>query len=928
LRGSCTHTFDIYQVACEFLALPLPSPDAVIDRFARTTMSVRHLEALFLPTSVALIGASDREGSLGSLVLRNLKMGGFKGPIWPVNHRHATVDGQQAWPSAQALPQVPDLAVICTPASTVPDIVAGLGRKGTRAAIVITAGLKQPSSVATLTLEQAMLDAARPHLLRILGPNCIGLLVPGVGLNASFAPGNALPGKLAFVTQSGALATAMLDWANSRNIGFSHFISLGDSADVDFGDVLDYLASDASTRAILIYAESIQSARKFMSAARAAARNKPVIMVKAGRAPDGARAAASHTGALAGSDRVLDAAIRRAGMLRVDTLESLFDAAETLAHGRPLRGERLAILTNGGGAGVLAADALQLGGGKLAELSVQTVAALSQCLPDTWSRGNPVDIIGDAPVGRYQDALRALLAAPELDAVLFMHAPTAIVPAADIAAACLPLMQEQAKPVLTCWLGGSAVASARAACTQAGIASYHTPERATAAWMQLVNYARNQAALQQIPASAPDDLQPNIDKAHSLHDAALREGREWLDGTAAQELLQAYGIPTVQSVKVSDVEHAIAAASQIGYPVALKVISPQIIHKSDVGGVALGLASAEEVRLAAVKMRQQVAHLLPKAVMTGFTVQSMAQRPGALELIVGIATDAVFGPVLLLGEGGTAVELRKNHAVALPPLNANLALDMVERSNLAPLLAGYRGRAPADQQALLATLQKVSQMACDLPWLAELDINPLLVDAQGVLALDARIKLRTVVKGENSRLAIRPYPSALEERVEIAGQLLLMRPIRPEDGQRLMDFYAKASPADMRLRFFMSRREVPHSELARYSQIDYDREMTFIALTPLASGEQAMVAEVRAVCDPDNIKAEFAIQIASDWQGKGLGRLLLSKLTSYLRARGTSEVVGQCMRENTAVASLAKSVGFEVASEASQDTMAMRLLLR
>jgi acetyltransferase len=891
-------------------------------------MSVRNLEALFQPTSVALIGASESEGSLGSLVLHNLKHGGFKGPIWSVNHRHSTVDGQQAWPSVQALPQVPDLAVICTPASTVPDIVAALGHKGTHAVIVITAGLKQPSSIATLTLEQAMLAASKPHLLRILGPNCIGLLVPGLGLNASFAPTNALPGKLAFVTQSGALATAMLDWANGHNIGFSHFISLGDSADVDFGDVLDYLASDAGTRAILMYAESIQSARKFMSAARAAARNKPVIIVKAGRASDGARAAASHTGALAGSDIVLDAAIRRAGMLRVDTLESLFDAAETLAYVRPPHGERLAILTNGGGAGVLAADALQMGGGQLAELSEQTLAALNQCLPATWSRGNPIDIIGDAPVVRYQNALRVLLAAPEVDAVLFMHAPTAIVPAGEIAAACLPLVLELSKPVLTCWLGSSAVASARAACTQAGIASYNTPERAAAAWMQLVNYARNQAALQQIPASTQDDFKPNLEKAQSLHDTALRGGREWIDGAIAQELLQAYEIPTVQSLKVHDVEQAIAAANQIGYPVALKVISPQIIHKSDVGGVALSLASAEEVRLAAVKMRQQIAHLLPQAVVTGFTVQSMAQRPGALELIVGIATDAVFGPVLLLGEGGTAVELRANHAVALPPLNANLAREMVTRSNLAPLLAGYRGRAPADQQALLASLQKVSQMACDLPWLAELDINPLLIDAQGVLALDARIKLRTVFKGENSRLAIRPYPSALEERVELGGQQLFIRPIRPEDGQRLMAFYAKATPADMRLRFFMSRREVPHSELARYSQIDYDREMTFIALAALESGEQAMVAEVRAVCDPDNVKAEFSIQVASDWQGKGLGRLLLNKLTSYLRERGTTVVVGQCLRENTAMASLAQRVGFEVSAEVSHDTMALHLLLQ
>ena len=891
-------------------------------------MSVRNLEALFQPASLALIGASDREGSLGSVVLRNLRAGGFQGEIWPVNRRHSSVGGLPAWRDVESLPQVPDLAVICTPAETVPELIAALGRKGTRAAIVMSAGLKQAGAADGRSMEQAMLDAARPHLLRILGPNCIGALVPGMGLNASFAPGNALPGKLAFVTQSGALATAMLDWANSCGIGFSHFISLGDSADVDFGDVIDYLASDPGTRAILMYMESVKSARKFMSAARAAARNKPVIVVKAGRAPDGARAAASHTGALAGSDAVFDAAVRRAGMLRVDTLESLFDAAETLTHVRRWQGERLAVLTNGGGAGVLAADALAPGGGRLGELAQDTLQRLNRCLPPTWSRGNPVDIIGDAPVGRYVDALKVLLAAPEIDGVLFIHAPTAIVPAGDIAAACLPLIQASAKPVLTCWLGGVMVAAARHATAEAGIASYSTPERGAAAWLQLVTHARHQQALQQLPAAALEDFTPDHAQIQPLLDEALRDGREWLGDAQTQALLRAYGIPTVETVKTRDVEEAVAAAGRIGYPVALKIISPEVIHKSDVGGVALDLASEQALRLAAGNMRQQVLRLLPKARVLGFTVQAMASRPGAHELIVGIASDPVFGPVMLLGEGGVAVELRKNHAVALPPLNARLAGDMVADSRLAPLLAGYRGRPPADEPALLATLLKVSQMACDLPWLAELDINPLLVDEHGVLALDARVRLRAVAPGEPSRLAIRPYPSALEEHVQLKGQDLLLRPIRPEDGRRLLAFYAGASPADMRLRFFMARREVPHSELARYSQIDYDREMTFVAIDPQAGGEPVMVAEVRAVCDPDNLTAEFAIQVATDWQGSGLGRLLMDKLIRYLRARGTAEVVGQCLPENTAMAALARRLGFGVSAASAEDTVAMRLPLR
>ncbi len=890
-------------------------------------MSVRNLESLFQPGSVAIIGASDRQGSIGSVVLANLKRGGFKGPLWAVNKRHGSVDGEAAWPDVGSLPHAPDLAVICTPAATVPGLIEELGRKGTRAAIVLSAGLKELAGPGEGTLEQAMLAAAKPHLLRVLGPNCIGALVPGIGLNASFAPGNGQPGKIAFVTQSGALATAMLDWANGRGIGFSHFISLGDSADVDFGDVLDYLASDAGTRAILMYAESIPAGRKFMSAARAAARNKHVIMVKAGRAPEGARAAASHTGALAGSDIVADAAIRRAGMLRVDTLEALFDAAETLAHARPLRGERLALLTNGGGAGVLASDALSLGGGTLATLSTQTLALLDACLPRTWSRGNPVDIIGDAPVARYQDALRILLAAPEVDAVLFMHAPTALVPAAEIAAACLPQAGETAKPVLSCWLGDGAVSKARAQFSAAGLPTYSTPERAVAAWLQLVDYQRNQHALQQLPLANADDFVPQRARALAILEDAVAERHEWLDAAQAQEVLEAYGIPGVRTLRALDVEEAVARALEIGFPVSLKIVSPQVVHKSDVGGVVLGLKTPDAVRSAAVKMRQDVARLKPEAVVHGFTVQEMAQRPHAKELIVGLSVDDVFGPVLLFGQGGTEVELFGRNAVALPPLNASLAADLVARSGVAPLLAPHRGRPGVDQQAVLDTLLKVSQLACDLSPIAELDINPLLADADGVLALDARIRLR--LHGEFRPLAIRPYPRGLEEPARLDGTQLLLRPIRPEDGERLKAFYAKATPADMRLRFFMSRREVPHSELARYSQIDYDREMTFIALAPPDEhGRQAMVGEVRAACDPDNRRAEFAILVASAWQRKGLGRLLLGKMIGYLRGRGTGEIIGQCLVQNTGMQALARSAGFEVATVPVADTLALRLPLR
>lgn len=873
-------------------------------------MSVRHLDALFSPRSVAVLGVSERPGNLGAIVLRNLRAAGFAGPLWAVNRHEGEIAGVHLWPDVASLPGVPDLAVICTPAAAVPQLIGELGRKGTRAAIVITAGLQQTLQEDGLTLQQAMLDAARPYLLRILGPNCIGVLVPAIGLNASFAPAAAAPGQIAFVTQSGALATAMLDWADSRGIGFSHFVSLGDSADVDFGDVLDYLASDGGTRAILMYVESVKHARKFMSAARAAARNKPVILVKAGRAPEGARAAASHTGALAGSDEVFAAAVRRAGMLRVDTLEALFDAAETLARPRPWRGERLAMLTNGGGAGVLAADAMALGRGTLAQLSPATLQALDGILPASWPRGNPVDIIGDAPAERYLRALQILLDAPEVDGVLFMHAPTAVVPAVEIARACLPAITSAAKPVLSCWLGGTTVIPARAAFADAGFAWYATPEQAVAAWLQLVQYHRNQQALLQLPDAEPAEIAVDGQAARAVLQQALRAGREWLDGEEAKSVLQAYGIACVPTMKVRDADEAVAAAEALGFPVALKIVSPQIVHKSDVGGVALGLVSAEQVRTAAILMRQRVAARSPNAHVHGFTVQAMAQRPHAQEVIVGIASDPVFGPVVLFGAGGTAVEIRKDRALELPPLNAALARAMVARTQVGALLGGYRGQPGVNQPALVDAILRVSRMACELDALAELDINPLLVDADGVLALDARIRVRQPAQGEGGRLALRPYPAGLEETLTLGQQPLLVRPIRPQDGARLAAFYAGASPSDLRLRFFLSRREVPASELARYCQIDYEREMAFIAL----DGER-MVAEVRAVCDPDNVEAEFAIQVAASHQQRGLGRLLLDKMLAYLRARGVREIRGECLAENRVMMDLAREAGFSVVSE-------------
>lgn len=882
-------------------------------------MTIRNLDRLLEPASVAVIGASDRPGSVGATVWRNLRAGQFSGPIYAVNLKHATLDAQPVFARPADLPQPPDLAVLCTPAGTIAGLIAELGRLGTRAAIVMTAGL-------TNAQKQAALDAARPYVLRVLGPNCLGLLTPHLGLNASFAHTDALPGDVAFVSQSGALVTAVLDWAKTRRIGFSHMISLGEHADVDFGDLLDHLASDARTRSILLYIESIEAPRKFMSAARAAARNKPVIVVKAGRAGNGVQAAASHTGALAGSDVVIDAAIRRAGMLRVDTLQDLFMAAETLARFGSNRDDSLTLMTNGGGAGVLAADAAALAGVPLRELSERTRGALDAVLPPTWSRANPIDIIGDAPVRRYTDTLQALLADRDNGAVLFLHAPTAIVRSDEIARACAPLVREAAGRVMACWLGDAAVADARRIFEEAGVADYATPEEAVRAFAMLATYRRNQALLLEAP-TASENGPPDIAAARATIDAVLASGRDMLDEFEAKALLKAYGIPTVATVAVgSSPSEATRAAREIGYPVALKILSPDISHKTDVGGVCLNLRDDGELERAAQEMVARVRIAQPNARVAGFTVQAMASRPFAQELIVGASVDPVFGPVLLFGQGGTAVEVIADRAVALPPLNRVLAKELVSRTKVSRLLAGYRDHPPTKIDAICDVLIALSQMLADLPELAELDINPLWADHDGVIALDARVRVSREARAGAAHFAITPYPAELVRTVIWQGESVVIRPIRPEDEPQHRAFVEQLQPDDLRLRFFSVRRQLPRSELARLTQIDYAREMAFIAVRTLADGSAQTLGVARAVTDPDNVDAEFAVIVRSDLKGRGLGHLLMGTLVDFTRRRGTQRLVGLVLRENLPMRNLALSQGFEL-DEAGSDIDALRFVL-
>ena len=896
-------------------------------------MSIRNLEHLFAPKSVVLIGASDRPHSVGATVLSNLLAGRTEAQIHDslmlVNPRHKTLMGLPVHRDVASLPAIPELAVIATPAATVPALITQLVARGTRAAIVLTAGMDGDHGDGR-THRQAMLDAARPALFRILGPNCVGLLAPYAHLNASFAHTSALPGKLAFVSQSGALVTAVLDWARSRGIGFSHFVSLGDATDIDFGDMLDYLATDPHTQAILLYIEDIRSARKFMSAARAAGRNKPVLVLKAGRAPEGARAAASHTGALAGMDAVYDAAIRRAGMLRVLTTEALFEAVETLSRSQPLVNEELIILTNGGGPGVMATDALMLSGGRLATLSSATMEALNQVLPANWSRGNPVDIIGDAPVERYQQALALLLKQQPDNPILFIHSPTAIVPSAEIARALAPTLQQSHHHVVSSWLGTAAVAEARQIFSDVGLPHFGTPEDAVQAFMQSVEYRRNQQLLVQVPAAGSQHDPIDLPAARAIIDKALAQGRSMLSEPEAKALLDACHIPVVDTRIAASPQEAAELAVKIGFPVAVKILSPDITHKTEVGGVTLDLESPAAVEAAAQAMQQRLKDLRPQARMHGFSVQAMARRPDAHELIVGISTDPIFGPVILFGQGGVAVEVLHDHAIALPPLNQVLAHDTIQRTRVAALLAGYRNRPSADIDAVARVLIQVAHLAAELPEVAELDINPVLADEHGVIALDVRVLLKPQspkLRHPHDRLAIRPYPQELEEHIGWMKDHLLIRPIRPEDSEAHLKFFHALDATDVRMRAFIHMRDLQPSQLARLTQIDYDREMAFIAVRRLDDGSDETLGVVRGVADPDNEQAEFAIIIRSDMKGLGLGHLLMNKLIAYFRQRGTRRIVGEALSDNRAMMELTRGLGFEVHSNIGQGTVELKLSL-
>jgi acetyltransferase len=886
-----------------------------------------YLQPLLAPRSVALVGATEREAALGRIVWQNLAAGGLRGTLHPVNLKHREVFGHKV---VRRLPEIGapvDLAVIVTPAATVPGIIDEAARAGIKAAVVLSSGFGE-AGAGGRKLQEALLAAARRGGVRILGPNCLGLMRTDAGLNATFARAPARPGRLALVSQSGAVCTAILDWADKAMIGFTSVVSLGAAADVDFGEILDYLVADPQTEAILLYIEGIRDARRFMSALRVAARVKPVIALKVGRYASGSRAASSHTGALVGSDAVFDAALRRGGTVRVKTYTQLFAAARILSSSRTPEGERLAILTNGGGPGVMAADSASENGVPLATLSEATLRVLDGKLPAQWSRGNPVDIIGDAPPERFAAASAALLADPGVDALLALHTPVAVAEPAEAARAVGEAARDSRKPVLAAWLGDIGPNESHRCLEKFGVPNFYTPENAIEAFSFLCAYRRNQAQLMQAPAALArhdEAPPPDLATATAIRDTALGEGRTLLTEHEAKRLLGAFAVPVPRNIVCKSKDEAVAAAREIGFPAVLKIHSRDITHKTDVGGVRLDLQNAEMVASAYEDMMRHVKRLRPEARIEGAAVQPMLRFASSREVLVGVATDAVFGPVISFGAGGVAVEAVRDTALALPPLNAVLARELMARTRVHRLLVGYRDVPAADFEALVGVLLGVSRLVCMLPWVAEMDLNPVLAHPGGAVVADARVVMdpsRLRPPPRYRHMAIHPYPVELEgELVLRDGAKLRVRPMRPEDGELEQRFFEGLSERSRYQRFLQYLPHLPGPLLARFTQLDYDREL---ALVCIANDE--FVAVGRYAPNADGVSAEFALVVADAWQGKGLGSLLLERLCACAKDAGYEALYGHILEANRDMLALAARLGFHELSRSASDVTVVRRL--
>ena len=872
------------------------------------------LDTLFNPTGIAVFGASESATSVGSKVHANLLAGAFEGPVVAVNPKYESVRGAPCYNRIADVPDKIDLAVIATPAKTIPGIIRELGEAGVGSAIVLSAGFREAGEEGK-RLETKLANTARKAGVRFLGPNCVGLVRPWLGMNATFLNSDAPQGRLAVVSQSGALCSAIVDWAEPHHAGFSAIVSLGNSKNVDFGDVLQFLATDPKTDAILLYVEGINNAPGFLSGLRIAARSKPVIVLKSGRHVASSKAANTHTGALIGSDAVFDAALSRSGAVRANTFGQLFAAAEILSAHKRMGGKRMGIVTNGGGAGVLAADRAGDLGVEVADLSEQTIAGLDKILPPYWSRGNPVDILGDAGAEKYAAAVKACLDDRNIDGVLVMLTPQAMTDATTAARAVVKAVPKRnRKPVLACWMGETSVAEGRRTLSAAGIPDFITPERAVEAFSYLAQHYRHQRLALEVPGPITDVTVPDVTGARMIIDTALREGRDMLNDIESKAILRTFHIPTNMTIEAESAAEALVAAETVGFPVAMKILSPDISHKSDVGGVKLGLISAADVMAAYRQITETAAEARPGARITGVTVERMAEVDDARELVVGASRDPVFGPVIMFGAGGTMVEILRDNAVALPPLNAVLANRLIDRTNVARLLDAFRDRAAVKREAVVEVLLRVSDMICELPEIAELDLNPLFAGPGGVMAVDARIAIKRPPSkdGPYDHMAIHPYPRQLRQTGHLSdGRLLTIRPIRPEDAESEQSFVRELSPQAKRFRFMGTVNELSPEMLARFTQIDYRTEMALIALVG-APGDQVQIGVARYVINPDRRSCEFAVVVSDRVQHQGIGTRLMKALMEAARDRGLTVIEGTVLRENEAMLHLMEELGFNI----------------
>lgn len=868
-------------------------------------MTTRNLKSFLRPKSVVVVGASDKLHTVGGIAAANILDSAFAGDVQLVNRRQPKIRGRATVADVAHLDSAAELAVIATPCDTVPGILDALGGRGTKAAIVLTTDLSEGPGHA-LALRKSMLAAARPHLLRIIGPDSLGIISTPVGLNASFAPVYPTAGRLAFVAQSGANLTAVTDWAMARGIGFSHLISLGEMCDVDSGDWLDHLATDPHTDAILLYLKDVTQARKFMSAARGAARLKPVIVFKGGRF----NLERDEAGTLqAREEAVFDAAFRRAGMLRVNSFEAFFDAVSTLANVPRFKGDRLALLTNGYNMGLIAVDALYEKGGRLAQLSEQTRQKLSAALPGEWWGNNPIDLLSRAGPDQYGKAMEVLLAADEVDALAVLHCPTALTSSMATAEAVIHAAKGHHNVIVN-WLGGGLVREARERFVGAGIPAYGTPDQAMNAFEHIVEYRRNQRQLMETPPSIPE-YQADRKKVAAILRRGIEENRSWLEESAAKEILGAYGVDVVETVTATDPEAVFQVAQSLACPVSVKIRTDDISNKGSVGGVALDLDTPEAARDAAQAMLRRVQRLRPQARLCGFNIRPMVRKPATHELTAGIVTDAVFGPVVFFGHGGAAVDVLRDKAIALPPLNMNLARELMSRTRVHGLLNGAGGIPPADLDSIAFVLIQLSQLAADCPEVQELRINPLLASPQSVVALDAELRIAPPSGRADERLAIRPYPKELESEFDLpGGRSALLRPIRPEDEPAIKETFERLDPQERYFRFFASFAELTHPMAARLTQIDYDREMAWVVAERQPAGLAPIYAVGRLIAEPDNERAEFALLVHHEYAGMGIGTRLMRLLLDYARQRGIGEVYGEILAENRAMLRICDKLGF------------------